>query len=364
MSADFLVYKYLKMLNLERYEEGNNCVTFRCPICGDSQKSESKKRAGIFGIGTDDPYLNCFNCGVAALETNRFKDFVKYIDYGLYLQYQKEVQMYDVTTFERFEIKKEVSFQTVKKADKTLDIFREHLKNFTQLPWENDVKMYIHDRKIPEKHWDKLFYFRGHPYQLFKDMFDDDRYDVKLSKNYNNQGVLVPFMNCDDKVVGFGIRMYNNNILRFLNLFTIDNKKFFLGENKVDWYRPIIVLEGMLDKLTFEKDDQVLGMLSANPKIDYIKEKAKSDVTYLMDYEFLNNDIYRRTERLIDEGFDVCLWDKEAHNAKDINDLKMKRGWNDKKIFDFIKKNTYNGLEASILLERTRQQLKEELMFR
>ena len=65
-------------------KKGDNLWNFRCPYCGDSQKSRTKARGYVFRK-KNDLFYKCHNCGVGATLPNLIKhvDSKTYDDYIL-----------------------------------------------------------------------------------------------------------------------------------------------------------------------------------------------------------------------------------------------------------------------------------------
>jgi len=72
-----------RLLLFKRKNEG--LYNFRCPFCGDSQKSKTKAR-GYFYQKRTDLFFRCHNCG----ESTTFSNFLKKLDGVLYKDYALE----------------------------------------------------------------------------------------------------------------------------------------------------------------------------------------------------------------------------------------------------------------------------------
>ena len=80
--------KYLSLLSprLDRFKKVRDYLwNFRCPQCGDSQKSKSKARGYVYRKKTD-LFFKCHNCGVGQSVGNLIKD----LDPFLHKQYIME----------------------------------------------------------------------------------------------------------------------------------------------------------------------------------------------------------------------------------------------------------------------------------
>ena len=60
-------------------------ANFRCPICGDSQKSKTKAR-GYLWAASDGLVMKCHNCNASM----GFDKFIEHVDERLYRQYKFE----------------------------------------------------------------------------------------------------------------------------------------------------------------------------------------------------------------------------------------------------------------------------------
>ena len=58
---------------------------FRCPHCGDSEKSKTKARAYFYRV-KNDMFFKCHNCG----QGQNFSNFLKYVDPKMYEEYLLE----------------------------------------------------------------------------------------------------------------------------------------------------------------------------------------------------------------------------------------------------------------------------------
>ena len=84
----YIEQKYLSIISsqLSQFKKkGDFLYNFRCPYCGDSQRSQTKARGFIFRKEMDLIY-KCHNCGKGA----SFKNFLKYVDSKIYNDYIME----------------------------------------------------------------------------------------------------------------------------------------------------------------------------------------------------------------------------------------------------------------------------------
>ena len=334
-----LLYSSIIQLNLDGLIEKNGSFNFRCPLCGDSDKSLHKKRGYI--IGTTAPRFYCHNCNKAMT----YLDFCKEVSYPVWKDLISQIRKNDVEFYDR----ERVTHVTIKKqtiARKLTDCYVD-LLSLSEME-DNPIKEYVQNRNIPDKHFNNMFYFKGNPYKYFDDTFHSVKYKDKAEKRIEYEGVLVPMINKDKNNVGFSIRVVGHPTMRFINL-TESVDPLFFGEDDCNFNSPIIIVEGLFDKLSFTSP-QVLAMQTADPKLSYIKDIAKNKIIYVFDNEYNNYQINRNINKCIDAKVNVFIWDDYQNDVKDMNDLMIKIK-DEKKVIEYILKNTYNGYEAVLMLD-------------
>ena len=147
--------KYINLISnrLPRFKrKQQGLYNFRCPICGDSEKSKIKARGWIFEKSGKMRFY-CHNCSASML----IGTFIKSIDPTLYIDYQREKFIEnniskpnnhpapDITKFSQ------PKFINNNSPLKTL-------KKISSLPVDHVFKKYIMSRKIPSYHHYRLFY--------------------------------------------------------------------------------------------------------------------------------------------------------------------------------------------------------------
>lgn len=341
-----IIYNTLMELNIDGLIEKNGVFNFRCPLCGDSEVSSRKKRGYI--IPQQEGRFYCHNC----LQSLSFMEFVKRVNYFVFINLIKELKKNDYQQYDRSNTKKEINIkkQTIERklTDRYVDLI-----SIAELDNKNKIKQYVINRHIPEIHYNNMFYFKGNPYEYYCNTFHSVKYKDKADKRIEYEGVLVPFIDRNKNNVGFSIRVVDNPFLRFVNLMEHDGN-FFFGEDDCNWNKPIIVVEGLFDKLSF-KSSQVLAMLTANPKLNYIKNNAKNKVIYVFDNEYNNKSIIHSINRCIDNNMYVCIWD-DVTTVKDMNDF-FKINSNETDVLKYIIKNSYDGFEARLKLDKKIQKI-------
>lgn len=307
-------------------------VNFRCPICGDSQKSATKARGWIVeNSKTNEFYYNCFNCGAA----HSFQNFLKLQDPALYKDYIAD-------KFLRGSPKQNTEETKIKNPEKP--VFDKNplktIKKISQLKHDHPAKSYINQRQIPTDQHYRLYYapkFKTWINSLIPNKFPPFKRDEPR--------LILPFLDEHGKCFGVSARGFVPNGLRYITIMFQEVPKIF-GLDKVDFEKPYFITEGVLDSLFLPN---AIAMAGADGNVTGLKHLENA--IFVFDAESRNAEIVKRMEKLIRKGHNVCIW---PHNlpGKDINEMHLAGV---KNIDKLIKENTFSGLEASLKLTAWRK---------
>ena len=137
--------KYIMMLSprLDKFKkQRDNLFNFRCPYCGDSQKSKSKAR-GYFYRKKNDFFYKCHNCG----KGTTFSKVLQYIDPEMYKEFVMEKFTGPKTDEFKFEAPK------FKKKNPKL----ESLTPINKLNGKHPARQFVELRQIPEEFYSDLY---------------------------------------------------------------------------------------------------------------------------------------------------------------------------------------------------------------
>lgn len=305
-------------------------INFRCPICGDSQKSRTKSRGWL--LEKENKFLfYCHNCGAS----HGFQNFLKAVDPLLYNDYVAE----------RFINKdKKEEFQFKNDTGNKLSVLQTNplksQKKVSQLPYTHAIKRYIDKRQIPARHHYRLYYvkaFKSWINGIIPDKFDNlDKDEPRL---------VIPFFDKDKKCFGVSARGFNPNGVRYLTIMFDDRPKVF-GLDTVDFTKEYFVVEGAIDSLFLSN---AVAMAGADGNISAFENLENA--VFVFDAEPRNKEIHKRMEKVIQQGYKICIWPDNT-KGKDINEMIL-NGNTD--VENVIKNNTYKGLEANLRLQRWRK---------
>lgn len=352
----FIVKKYLGYLNLKQYSDHRDEINFKCPLpdCGDTKSKKSIGRGYVIYLDSQCPRYYCHNCSTSM----SFFRFIRIMDSKLYIKLRQELRNFSFENFiksnkdiKATEVKKEV-----KKKRRKIKKLNDYLYTISEMKSTHRIVRYLRDRCIPKVHWDNLFYFNDNPYDFYDKFFVTDKYENRVARAF--EGVLIPFYNRDNKLYGFTIRNIHSEFVdprRYIKLSYKEDDKYdddFIGVNKVNFNKKVYIVEGILDKLSIGRDNQILAMTSLNTKMQKIpKDIDKKNIVYCFDNEYNNLDLIDSALNVINAGYGIMLWDKRVR-AKDVNAKKVKSSWKDDDFFKYFDKRTFYGLGAKMELDR------------
>ena len=294
---------------------------FRCPHCGDSQKSKTKARAYLYRV-KNDMFFKCHNCG----QGQNLANFIKFVDPKLYESYllERYKKSAPATPKPKFD------FKPTKFTDQTpID----DLKSIKDLPEDHPARLYCDNRKIPEKYFDKLFL--SDKFMTLVNKVKPNTY--KITKDHPR--LIIPFYDTTGKIFAFQGRAFGKEQPKYLTIKLDENKQKVYGLDKVSFQKPIYITEGPIDSLFID------NCLAAGGADLFLKNKIPNDqITYIFDNEPRNKEIVKRMYKVIEQDFNVVIWPEDLQ-LKDVNDMIMS-GLTKFELQDIISNNTYSKLSA------------------
>jgi len=320
--SSYIDLKYIMMLSprLDKFKKvRDNLFNFRCPYCGDSQKSRSKAR-GYFYRKKNDFFYRCHNCA----KGTTFGKVLEYIDQETYKQYVMERWRGDAPNTKE----PEFNFQApkFKKRDPKL----ESLTPINKLNTDHPARQFVESRQIPEEFYSDLY--------LCSKFFEWAKIGTLVPRRQEHPRLVIPFRDETGEVFAAQGRAFGKETPKYLTIKFQDKPKIF-GLDRVDLSRKIHVVEGPLDSLFV---DNCLAMAGA----DF--GSLPEDATIILDNEPRSKEILKRMANLIENNYELVIWpDSIPH--KDINDMIL-AGMTSEDVQELIKQNTYNGLQATARL--------------
>ena len=309
--------------------------TFRCNVCGDSEKQKYKTRAGFY---EKNGHLNfkCFNCGFST----SLSKFIKTYNPNLYSEYRLEVM--------REQGKEPAPFvpDISKFATRRVDKFdpMSELKKISQLPHNHPAKLYVLGRNIPSSQHFRIYY--SDIYYTWVNSIVPDKFSEAAVKA-DEPRIVLPFIDFSGYVFGFtGRAIKKQSKVRYATIILDDSKPKLFGMDAVDRTKRVYVVEGPIDSL-FLKNCAAL----AGSDADLTPLGDPRNVTVVYDNEPRNPEIIKKMKRAIDQGYRLCVWPDNIEH-KDVNDMVNFGGHTGESVQHIIDENSHSGLAAKMRLQQ------------
>ena len=307
---------------LQRFRKtGDFLWNFRCPYCGDSQKSQSKARGFVFRKESNLIY-KCHNCGVGA----SFNNMLKHVDPKLHKDYILErykPNEPDVPDIGKFTQPKFMKGPSPLKS----------LKKISSLKHDHPVKRFVDKRRIPSTLHFELF-FAPKFYEWVNRIVPNKFPSLKG----DHPRLVIPFFDENNKMFAFQGRAFGNEIPKYITITLDPDKNKIYGLNRLDSTKQIQVTEGPIDSMFLDNCVAVAGADFSGLPVD--------NTTIIFDNERRNVEILKQIEKTIDLGYNVVLWPDDV-KEKDINDMIL-AGRTKEEVQSIINKNSYQGNMAKI----------------
>lgn len=328
--------------------QGNNQLNFRCPICGDGKKKQSRR--GHFYLNEGTYY--CWNAGCPANGKGMSGlQFLSALTKKTHAELKSEL------------IKRAGAFQNVIKSND------ENILNKKQIKQEStDINNLFGDLIETRKQNESLKTQKllDNDWTILPDWVEKE---VAKRKIY-----ISPFIKSDwelyyDKRTNRLVIPWTNDYyqLRALNkkqekesgkyLFPPEIEKPIFGLDMIDpTFKYLFLLEGVFDAI-FVKNGLAVGSLKLSNKQKELLEQYKDyTIVYFMDNQYKDKSSYLETLKIAKEqpGIKLFIWPEKLAQFKDVNDsiiysddfLKL---WSNE---GFLIKNIFSGLKARLQLKK------------
>ena len=326
----YIDVKYVNIISpfLQQFKKkGDFLWNFRCPYCGDSQKSRTKARGFVYRK-KNDLFYKCHNCGVGTT----LGKLIEHLDSKSYKDYIMERYKSGVKT-----VNKEPEFKFDEPVFRSKDVCST-LNSLEELQDDHPARKIIDRRNLPISSYKDLFLCP----EFYK--FTNNLIPNKFpSLDGDHPRLLIPFRDEEGEVFAYQGRAFGNEQPKYLTIKLQERDKIF-GLDKIDKREEVLVVEGPLDSLFLDNCIAVAG--ADVPNLD-------CDFTVVFDNEPRNKELLKQVEKAINRGHKICLW-PEGMEYKDINDMIL-GGYTKEEIQDLIKHNTYQGTAATLWFTKWRK---------
>lgn len=314
---DFVDVKYINLISirLQKFKRiKDNLYNFRCPICGDSERSKNKARGYLYQVKNNINF-KCHNCG-----TNiSFNNLLKKVDSEMYKQYAFE-KFKEGKTGKNFVVEEpKFNFDTPKFKPK-LDL--------PKVSSNSDARKYLENRKLNP---DNYYYA-----EKFKE-WTNSLQPTFENVNRDEPRIIIPLF-YQNRFVGYqGRSLLQESKVKYITIMLEENAPKIYGIDDLKKDETVYVTEGPFDS-TFIRN--AIAMCGADADIS---EWGINNPVWIYDNEPRNSQIVSRIESTISRGERVVIWPSTI-KEKDINEMVL----SGLDVQSVIELNTYSGLEAKL----------------
>ena len=301
-------------------KKGDNLWNFRCPYCGDSQKSRSKARGFVFRK-KNDLFFKCHNCAVGASLGN----LIKYVDSKTYDDYILERYRKGIETKSSPQPEFKFDAPVFKK-----NVFKS-LQSISQLSQTHPARRLVGERSLLEYSHDL---FLCPSFYKFTNTLVPNKFPSLCG---DHPRLMIPFRNEEGEIFAYQGRAFGLETPKYITIKLDEDADKIFGLDRVDKSKPILVVEGPLDSLFL---DNCVAMAGA----DF--NNFEGDLTIVFDNEPRNKEICKQIEKNISQGRKIVIW-PDTVKEKDINDMIL-AGYSKKSIQQIITDNTFQTASASL----------------
>jgi len=331
--------KYLNIIGpqlLKFKKKGDFLWNFRCPYCGDSQKSRTKARGFVYRK-KNDLFYKCHNCGIGTT----LGKLIEYVDSKVYKDYIMERYRSGVKTNNP---EPEFKFD--------VPIFRKkgvlkNLKSISDLSTDHPARKIVEKRLIPSEFLSDLYLCES--FYKFTNTLVPNKFP---SLDGDHPRLLIPFRNEKGEIFAYQGRAFGKEIPKYLTIKLEERDKIF-GLDRVDKKEHVYIVEGPFDSLFLDNCIAIAGASFRKPLMIEGRLMQNRELTIIFDNEPRNKEICKQIDRSINQGQRMVIWPKSVVQ-KDINDMILS-GMTKEEIEKIIKENTFSGVEAKLKFSEWRK---------
>ena len=316
--------KYLNIIGpqLSKFKKkGDFLWNFRCPYCGDSQKSRTKARGFVYRK-KNDLFYKCHNCGIGTT----LGKLIEYVDSKIHKDYIMERYRCGVKTNNpEPEFKFDVPIFRKKGVLKSL-------KSISDLSTEHPARKIVEERLIPSEFLSDLYLCES--FYKFTNTLVPNKFP---SLDGDHPRLLIPFRNEKGEVFAYQGRSFGKEKPKYITIRLDNNTTKIFGLDRVDNSKQIYAVEGPLDSLFLDNCVAVGGADLS---------KLKNDIIIIFDNEPRNREICKQMNSSIRFDKKVVIW-PDSMKHKDINDMIMS-GYTKEQIQEIINDNIFSGAAARL----------------
>jgi len=328
---------------LQRFKwERENVANFRCPLCGDSQKSQTKARGYLYYDAKLDEFrFKCHNCG--DMDGWTFHNWLKKFDSTLFDEYNMEKfqsvsssnnnRLQPLKPKPRLNQSARIGNQEARRATNLLG----GMVTIGSLPEDHYARKYVVERAIPPKFMELMYFTKN-----YKKDIEGFETDPELwAKQPEDERLVIPFWTQDGRLKALQGRTLDpsSSALRYITAKPNPEDTKIYGEDRLDRTKIKLVVEGPIDSMFLPN---CLATADANLLT------AQGDI-YIPDNQYRNAAVCKIIDKIISSGVKVVLF-PPAIQWKDINDMvhPKKGNMDPHMLYRLIGSNVFQGMMAEL----------------
>jgi hypothetical protein len=320
-----MIENIIHQLPLPLLEKKGDHWNFRCVVCGDSLKSETKKRGWILINGTKITY-HCHNCGYS----KPILEFLREHFPSVAKEYTKILFKTKRQTRPEL-VQTEVEEDTSENQKRRLN-----LQKLCKLPDDHEAVKYFANRQLPMRYM-RYFYWTDNFQEYINSIIPDKFKNVMES----DPRIVIPFYTQHRQIFAVQGRSLQKTGLRYITIKFDDAHKKVFGLERLDAYKTILVFEGAFDSIFMPN---AIAFGGADLDLKYLLDLASKDkYIFCYDNEPRNKEMCARIDKVLRAGFKLCLIPyKYKRYGKDVNKM-IENGMSKEEICGIIKANVVQG---------------------
>jgi DNA primase len=326
-------YQYMEGVKLSK---NNSHVLARCPLCGDSKKSLSKKRFNM-DFNSGQPIYHCWNC----TESGSFLTLYSNLKGLSISQSLKELNSYDpdyliqkLSKKKEEKIIQEIEYEYHDYILKDCISATETVDGYMKAMYQKELKKFIRDRKLSIK---VFVAYKGEYQRRF----------------------IIPIYN-DGHIVYFQARAMIDEVLpKYMNP-TLTKGNIIYNKDNFHKNKHIVICEGLIDAATIGK--QGTACLGSEISKDFINEVTQLTNKGLIicldnDKAGLKSVIKLIDSNNIPSNTKFFLFPYKYGKYSDINEFFVNENINN--IYNFVKENSYSSTTTytKLKMDKWRQKI-------
>tara|TARA_R110000744_G_scaffold151560_4_gene265087 strand:- start:2057 stop:3112 length:1056 start_codon:yes stop_codon:yes gene_type:complete len=340
LPEDFVVLKFFELGYYPKYNKFNNVYQCSCPICREG-KSLGKKRRCYYIPKNENIF--CHNCGWSGKPLKWITEVSGHTSADVIQELKEYVP--DITDIVEEEAPVKVVTDTLPK-----DCI--NLSDTAQLDfYKNNDMLRTATQTIKNRRLDTAV---NKPDSLYISLVD------KVHKNR----LVIPFINENKEIEFYQSRTLLNrdNKVKPKYLGRINAEKTLFNIDRVSTdHNTVYIFEGPLNAFFTKNSVAVAGITERGRSFTTRQEQQLTntlkwyDKVWILDSQWVDQASLVKSEALLKQGERVFIWpEKFGKRFKDFNDIAIACSIDEIK-WDFIQKNTFEGLEGIVRLSEIKK---------